>query len=75
MFYGKNKLKKLLNAALYAFAEEIDQHEAMNSNKMADRLGMSYDEMKEAVDEFKRDFVIVPEVDPGLRMVETEIKI
>lgn len=47
----------------------------MNSNEMADRLGMSYDEMKEAVDEFKRDFVIVPEVDPGLRMVETEIKI
>jgi hypothetical protein len=69
------QVKKLLNAALYAFTEEIDQHEALNSKDMADRLGMSYDEMKEAVDEIKRDYVIVPEGDPGLRMVETEIKL
>ena len=71
----RKQVKKLLNASLSALMSEIDASERDSSDYLSEQVGMSYEEMKEAVDVFKRDFVIVPEGDPGLRMVETEIKI
>lgn len=71
----RKEVKKILNAALSAFLDKIDACERDSSDELEANLDMSHDEMKEAIDIFKRDFVIVPEGDPGLRMVETEIKL
>lgn len=68
--------KKLINEALSALLSEIDDDDRDSSNYIPEALGLkTTEEAKEAIETFKRDFVIVPEDDPGLRMVETEIKL
>jgi len=73
---NSEQARKLMNEALGALLTEIDNDERDSSNYIAEALGLkTTEEAKEAIEIFKRDFVIVPEGDPGLRMVETEIKL
>ncbi len=71
----EKEIKKILNTALSALIGKIDDCQRDSSDEIESIIGMSHEKILEAIDTIKRDYVIVPVDDPGLRMVETEIKL
>jgi len=59
--------KKLLKHLLI-YAEDTAKY-------MSEDLDITEEEVQEAIDSLRTDYVLVPVDDPGLRMVETEITI